>query len=62
LNAPPVQTAIERLGANVALASIKPDKFRANFILEDEANNVLPPLSDALDRKRKAIEIINNNR
>ena len=59
LNALSVQKAIERLGANVALASIKLDKFRANFILEDETKNVLPPMDDALDRKRKASEINN---
>jgi hypothetical protein len=46
--------SIEALGANVALASSRLDKLRAHFISEGEAMNVLLPMEDALDRKRKA--------
>jgi hypothetical protein len=58
-NAASVRQAIHALGANVALASFSLDEFRANFKSEDEAKIVLPPMDDALDRKRKAIEINN---
>ena len=51
-NAKSVQRAIEALGADVALASFRLDKFRANFIPEFEAN-FLSQMDDALDRKRK---------
>ena len=52
--------SIKALGANVALASLRLDKLRAHFISEGEAMNVLIPMDDALDRKRKASGI--NNR
>ncbi len=55
-NAESVQRAIHAFGADVALASFK---FRANFISEGEAKYVLPPMDDALDRKRKAVETDN---
>jgi hypothetical protein len=51
--------AIGALGKNVALASFNLDEFRANFKSEDEAKNVLSPMDDALNRKRKASEINN---
>ena len=54
-----MQRAIDALGTNVALASFNLDKFRAIFKSEDEAKNVLPPMDDALNRKRKASEINN---
>jgi hypothetical protein len=53
-NAKSVQRAIEALGADVALASFRLDKFRANFISEFEAN-FLSQMDDALDRKRKQV-------
>ena len=53
-NAESVQRAIHALGADVALASFKFDEFRANFKSEGEAKYILPPMEDALDRKRKA--------
>jgi hypothetical protein len=57
-NAASVQQAIYALGANVALASFRPDEFRGIFKSEDEAKNVLSPMGDAnLNRKRKASEI-----
>jgi hypothetical protein len=56
-NAASVQQAIQALGANVALASFNVDEFRVNFKSEDEAKNVLSPMDDALNRKRKASEI-----
>jgi hypothetical protein len=54
-----VQRAIRALGVNVALASFRLDEFRAIFRSEDEARNVLSPMDDALNRKRKASEINN---
>ena len=60
-NAASVQRALHALGPNVVLASFNLDEFRANFKLEGEAKNVLAPMDDALYRKRKASEIINNN-
>jgi hypothetical protein len=48
-----VQAAIAALGQNVALASFKLDAFRACFITEDEARNLLTPMEHALDVKRK---------
>jgi hypothetical protein len=56
-NSASVQQAIQALGANVALASFDVDEFRANFKSEDEARNVLSPMDDALNCKRKAGEI-----
>jgi hypothetical protein len=58
-NTESVRGAIQALGPNVALASLSLDEFRANFISEGEATNVLPPMNDALGRKRKASEINN---
>jgi hypothetical protein len=46
--------SIEALGANVALASLRLDVFRANFKSKFEATHVLPPLDDALGRKQRA--------
>ena len=40
--------AIDVLGPNVALASVKLDAFKAHFISEDEARNVLAPMEHAL--------------
>jgi hypothetical protein len=54
-----VQRAIQALGADVALASFRLDNFRAIFRSEDEARNVLSPMDDALNCKRKASEIDN---
>jgi hypothetical protein len=55
-----VRKAIERLGANVALASIRYDEFAANFVSESETE-ILAALDHALDNKhhgkRKASEI-----
>ena len=58
-NAGSVRRAIHALGANVALASFNVDEFRANFKSGDEAKDVLSPMDDALNRKRKASEINN---
>ena len=46
--------AINALGPNVVLASLYVDTFRALFISPDEAKNILVPVEDALDLKRKA--------
>jgi len=51
--------AIDALGPNVALASIELDTFKAHFISDDEARNVLAPMEHALAHKRKASEIDN---
>ena len=58
LKADSVKTAIEGLGANVALASLKYDVFRGHFKSEGEAR-IITTMDDALDsrRKRKASEI-----
>jgi hypothetical protein len=45
------------LGPNAALASIDLDAFKAQFISEAEARNVLAPMEHALSRKRKVNEI-----
>jgi hypothetical protein len=45
------------LGPNTALASIELDEFKACFISENEAGNVLVPMEHALARKRKLSEI-----
>jgi hypothetical protein len=62
LKAASVQDAIERLGTNVALASLKYDEFRGHFISEGEMR-ILVPMDAALDlkrhHKRKASEIDN---
>jgi hypothetical protein len=55
-NAVSVQRAIQALGPNVALASFRIDKFRALF-KSDEGKNVLGPMDDALNHKRKTNEI-----
>jgi hypothetical protein len=52
-----VSQAIRALGPNVTLASIALDEFKAHFISEDEARNVLAPMEHALARKRKASEM-----
>jgi hypothetical protein len=57
LSAISVSQAIDALGPNIALASINLDTFKAHFISEDEARNVLAPLEHALARKRKINEI-----
>jgi hypothetical protein len=49
--------AINALGPNITLASIKLDAFKAHFISEDEARNVLTPMEGALTRKRKISEM-----
>ncbi|KAF8224450.1 hypothetical protein L208DRAFT_1461528 [Tricholoma matsutake] len=51
LSAISVSQAIDALGPNIALASINLDTFKAHFISEDEARNVLAPLEDALTHK-----------
>jgi len=56
-----VQRAIQALGANVALASLNVDEFRATFKSEDEAKNVLSPMDDALNR-RKMDDALNRKR
>jgi hypothetical protein len=58
-NAPSVQQTIHALGENVALASFRIDKLRALFE-SDEGMDVLGPIDDALNRKRKASEIDND--
>jgi len=60
-NAASVQRAIQALGANVALASLNVDEFRATFKSEDEAKNVLSPMDDALNR-RKMDDALNRKR
>ncbi|KAF8238519.1 hypothetical protein L208DRAFT_1387485, partial [Tricholoma matsutake] len=57
LSAISVRQAIDALGPNIALASINLDTFKAHFISEDEARNVLALLEDALTHKRKINEI-----
>ena len=57
LTAASVTQAIEALGPNVTLATIKLDAFKAHFISEGEARNVLRPMEHALTRKRKASEM-----
>jgi hypothetical protein len=57
LKAQSVQQAIQGFGANVALASLNIDTFRVKFISEDEGKDVLSPMDDALNHKRKASEI-----
>jgi hypothetical protein len=52
-----VTQAINALGPNVTLATIELDKFKAHFISEDEARNVLAPMEHALARKRNASEM-----
>ncbi|KAF8223312.1 hypothetical protein L208DRAFT_1426082 [Tricholoma matsutake] len=52
-----VSQAIDALGPNIALASINLDLFKAHFISEDEARNVLAPLEHALTHKQKINEI-----
>ena len=52
-----VVRAIDDLGPNVALATIRLDEFKASFISEDEVRNVLVPMEHALARKRKSSEI-----
>jgi hypothetical protein len=51
----PVQGAIKKLD-KVPLASFQLDKFRAHFKSEFEATSILPPMDDALRRKRKAVK------
>ncbi|KIM47458.1 hypothetical protein M413DRAFT_200359 [Hebeloma cylindrosporum] len=48
-----VTDAIEALGPNVPLATIRLNAFRAGFISEGEARHVLTPMEDALARKRE---------
>jgi hypothetical protein len=57
LTATSVIQAIDALGPNVALATIKLDAFKAHFISDDEAKNVLTPIEHALVHKRKASEM-----
>lgn len=45
------------LGPNATLASIELDEFKAQFISEDEARDVLAPMEHALARKRKSDEM-----
>ena len=52
-----VTQAINALGPNVTLATIELDEFKAHFISEDEARNVLAPMEHALARKRNASEM-----
>jgi len=52
-----VTQAIEALGPNVTLATIKLDAFKAHFISEGEAEKVLAPMEHALACKRKASEM-----
>jgi hypothetical protein len=60
LRADSVKTAIEGLGANVALASLKYDEFRGYFKSEGETR-IITSMGAALDskHKRKASEISN---
>jgi len=45
--------AINALGPDVVLASLEVDTFRALFISKDEAKNILVPVEEALDLRRK---------
>ena len=56
LTAASVTQAIEALGPNVTLATIKLDTFKAHFISEGEVR-VLAPMEGALARKRKISEL-----
>ena len=56
LTAASVTQAIEALGPNVTLATIKLDAFKAYFISEGEVR-VLKPIEHALARKREAGEM-----
>ena len=58
-DAPSVREAIKRLGANVALASIRSDVFRAHFISEGilAAMGDTDTLTCKRGRKREASEI-----
>jgi hypothetical protein len=49
--------SIDAPDANVALASLRLDGFRANFKSRFEATHVLPPLCEALGRKQRASDI-----
>ena len=57
LTAASVSQAIEALGPNVTLASIRLDAFKAHFISQGEARNILAPMEHALARKQKASEM-----
>ena len=56
LTAASVTQAIEALGPNVTLATIKLDAFKAHFISEGDVR-VLAPMEGALARKRKISEL-----
>ena len=53
-----VTQAFEAFGSNVALARLKLDTLRANFISEQEAKNLLAPLDHALARKQEQESLI----
>jgi hypothetical protein len=57
LTADSVIQALGTLGPNIALASVNLDMFKAHFISEYEAMNVVAPMDHALARKRNASEI-----
>ncbi|KAM6498794.1 hypothetical protein JOM56_006742 [Amanita muscaria] len=53
LGANSVSNALTALGSDVVLATINLDTFRAHFVIEDQARDVLGPMEDALARKRE---------
>jgi hypothetical protein len=57
LGAKSVSNAHTELGPDVVLATINFDAFRALFITEDQARDVLGPMKHALSRKRRADEM-----
>jgi hypothetical protein len=56
-----VSNALTALGPDVVLATINFDNFRALFITEDQARDVLGQMEHALSRKRKADEMDSKN-
>jgi hypothetical protein len=61
LGADSVSNALTTLGPDVVLATINLDTFRAHFITEDQARDVLGPMEHALTRRRKADEMDSGN-
>ena len=61
LGADSVTNAITALGPDIALATIDMDTFRAHFITQDQATQVLAPMEHALAKKRTADEIESGN-
>jgi hypothetical protein len=61
LKAASVQKALAALGTDVVLATLDVDTFRAHFITEDQARDILGPMDDALESRRDSGEMDSDN-